>query len=280
LRRLRELQAAGDAISQGDLKRRMPTSRHRDELDLFAATVNHMMDEVERLMSEVQGATDIIAHDLLMPLTRARTRLSRILQSSEWDMEQAARVGEEIDGVLDRFRAILRISQMDIRDRRAGFASIDLNDIVAPVAELYEPLAEAAGVTLSLVPATVTKVHADPKLMVEALSNLVDNAIKFTRSGGNVRIELLQAAGHPRIIVEDDGPGISPDERGEFMQKFRSVKRTSTVPGSGIGLSVVAAIVRLHGFRLRLQDGAPGLRAVIDCGNAESPPEAVGAREG
>lgn len=267
LRRLRRLQSAGTAIARGDLSRRMPTSERQDELDMFAGTVNNMMDEVERLMSEIKGATDVIAHDLLTPLTRARTRLSRMLQPQlpEPGQQELGLVIDEIDDVLGRFRAILRMSQLDSRDRRAGFSSIDLNHVLTSVADLYQPVAEAAGIRLVTVHADVTPVWADPKLMVEAVSNLVDNAIKFAAPGGQVQIKLDCDATTPRIIVQDDGLGIGVAERTAVLQRFRRAERNSRVPGFGIGLSVVAAITRLHGFELRLEDAAPGLRVVVEC---------------
>jgi signal transduction histidine kinase len=276
LRRLRGLQAAGQDIARGDLKRRMPISHRNDELDTFAATVNYMMDEVERLMSEVKGATDTIAHDLLTPLTRARTRLRRTQQAQRMEPEEIARVSAEIDEVLERFRAILRISQLDTRDRRAGFSHIDLADIVAPVADLYLPLAEAGGVRLSTAGARGISVDADPKLLIEAVSNLVDNAIKFAGHGGAVQVRLGADPATPQIIVEDDGPGIPSGERTAVLQRFYRSERNPMIPGSGLGLSVVAAIVRLHGFQLTLQDAGPGVRAVIECrSSSEHHPDAL-----
>jgi signal transduction histidine kinase len=207
---------------------------------------------------------------LLTPLTRARTRLSRIVQPQlpEPEQEELGLVIDEIDDVLGRFRAILRMSQLDSRDRRAGFSSIDLNDVLTSVADLYQPVAEDAGIRLMTVYADVTPVLADPKLMVEAVSNLVDNAIKFANPGGQVQIKLDCEATTPRIIVQDDGPGIGVADRAAVLQRFRRAERNSLVPGFGIGLSVVAAITRLHGFELRLEDAAPGLRVVLECRRA------------
>jgi signal transduction histidine kinase len=265
LRRLRTLQAAGARIAAGDLEQRMPVSGRRDELDMLATAVNAMMDQVERLMSEVKGATDVIAHDLLTPLTRARTRLSRILQTGSFEREELALVGDQIDEVMERFRAILRITELDTRARRAGFARVDLNDIGTAVADLYAPLAEAAAVKLVMRRGAATGVDADAKLLIEAVSNLVDNAIKFNRPGGSVRLAVGADAAEPAIVVEDDGPGIPVHERVAVLQRFRRAGRHSSVPGSGIGLAVVAAIVRLHEFQLRFEDASPGLRAIIDC---------------
>jgi signal transduction histidine kinase len=267
LRRLRVLQTAARDIARGDLKRRMPLSRRRDELDMFAATVNSMMEEVERLMLEVKGLTEVIAHDLSAPLTRARAQLHRIQQARGLEPQDVARVAAEIDEVLERFRAILRISQLEGRERRAGFSLIDLMDIVTPVADLYQLLAEAGGVRLVTDGRRGTTVMADPKLLFEAISNLVDNAIKFAEDGGVVQVMLGEDPARPQIIVRDNGPGIPPEERGAVLQRFVRGKGAGLVAGSGLGLSIVAAIVRLHGFELILEDAGPGVRAVIDCGS-------------
>jgi signal transduction histidine kinase len=270
LRRVRLLQQAGQDIAAGDLKRRMPVSQRHDELDMFAATVNYMMGEVERLMSEVKGATETIAHDLRTPLTHARAQLHRLQQSERRSDEDIARITAEIDAVLERFRAILRISELEARERRAGFRPTDLGEIVRQVGDLYQPLAEAQGVRLSALAAPGVVVEADPKLLFEAVSNLVDNAIKFTGQkfageGGAVTVRLGPDPQTPRIVVEDDGPGVAPDERTAVLQRFYRGERDRLIPGSGLGLSIVAAIVRLHRFRLALEDAGPGLRVVIDC---------------
>jgi len=265
LRRLRLLQAVGQDIAAGDLKRRMPTSDRRDELDMFAATVNFMMGEVERLMSEVKASTETIAHDLRTPLTRARAQLHRIQQSAVVDSGDVARVTAEIDEVLERFRALLRISELEARERHAGFVPTDLADIIERVVDLYQPLAEAGGVRLSATRGQGAEVDADPKLLFEAVSNLVDNAIKFTRAGGQVEVRLGDNHVAPQIIVQDNGPGIPEGERGAVLQRFYRGERDRLVPGSGLGLSIVAAIVRLHGFELTLHDARPGLLAIIEC---------------
>jgi signal transduction histidine kinase len=265
LRRLRQLQEASHAIAAGDLRQRMPSSGQGDELDMFAGTVNYMLGEVERLMGEVKTSSDTIAHDLRTPLTRARAQLHRLEQSPKVAPGDIAQVTAELDEVLERFIAILRISELETRARSAGFATIDLAVILEQAGELYLPLAEEADVQLSVTCAPGVSVEADPKLMFEAISNLVDNAIKFTAAGGRVRLQLDTAAGHPRIIVQDNGPGVPASERTAVLQRFYRSERDQLTPGSGLGLSIVAAIVRLHRFRLELQDSEPGLRAIIDC---------------
>ena len=269
LRRVRMLQAAGREIAAGDLTRRMPVSPRRDELDMLAATVNHMIAEVERLMAEVRGVTETIAHDLRTPLTRARARLHRLelAVGPEASLGEEARwIIQELDTVLDRFRALLRISELEAHRRRAGFDSVDLAMLVRQAGELYAPVAEAQAVSLTWSGAAPRPIQADPQLLIEALSNLVDNALKFTPAGGHVAVTLEEG---PRIVVRDDGPGLPEGEQTAVLQRFYRAERDRLTPGSGLGLSIVAAIVRLHGFALRLEDGRPGLRAVIDCAPAE-----------
>jgi signal transduction histidine kinase len=265
LRRLRHLQAASNDIAAGDLKRRMPSSGHGDELDMFAGTVNYMLGEVERLMAEVKTSSDTIAHDLRTPLTRARTQLHRLAQSPKVDPADIGRATAELDEVLERFIAILRISELETRARSAGFAPTDVGKILERAGELYLPLAEEADIQLSVTATSGVVVEADPKLLFEAVSNLVDNAIKFTGQGGRVRLELDTGHAHPRIIVQDTGPGVPSGERTAVLQRFYRSERDQLTPGSGLGLSIVAAIVRMHRFGLELQDSEPGLRVVIEC---------------
>jgi signal transduction histidine kinase len=228
-----------------------------------------MVEEVERLMAEVKGATETIAHDLRTPLTRARARLSRLQQGLGEDdprAEDALWVIDELDTVLGRFAAVLRISELEAR-RREGFVAVDPADLVRQAAELYGPLAEARGIGLQARTAAHAPIEADPKLLFEALSNLVDNAIKFTPEGGRVSVSAEEG---PRIVVEDNGPGVPESEQAAVLQRFYRGEGARFAPGSGLGLSIVQAIVRLHGFALSLEDARPGLRAVIDCGPAQT----------
>jgi signal transduction histidine kinase len=264
LRRVRRLQEVARDIARGDLKQRMPTTQRRDELDMFADTVNHMMSEVERLMSEVKSATAVIAHDLLSPLASATRQLRCLQGANSVSTEELGRVAERIEAVLERFRAILRIAELESRQRRAGFKHIDLCDVVTPAVELYAPLAEEAGVRLLAIAEHGTSVEADPKLLFEALSNLIDNAIKFAGRGSTVQVRVGRDSARPQLIVQDDGPGIPSNERGAVLQRFYRAEGSRMIPGSGLGLSVVAAIVRLHDFELVLEDGDPGLRVIIE----------------
>lgn len=268
LRRINEIQRASQTIVGGDLTARLPTSGRRDEIDMLAAIVNGMMDEVERLIAEIKSVGDSVAHDLRTPLTRLRARLYRLQQHGERAPEQAEMLDlalADTDALLGRFRALLRISEIDHRRRREGFAPLKLRSVAEQIMELYEPLADSAGVRLSGELAETPTIEADADLLVEALSNLVDNAIKFTPEGGAVLLRLSTRAEGPRVEVIDSGPGVPAGERTAVLERFYRTERDRLVPGSGLGLSIVAAVTRLHDFKLSFEDAHPGLRVVLDC---------------
>ena len=269
LRRLRTLEQISRDIAAGDMSRRMPASRRGDELDMFVATVNAMVEEIERLMAEVKASADTLAHDLRTPLTRVRARLNRLRELGGEGAEEAALAMEEVETVMERFRAILRISEIEVSARRAGFAPIDIAAVVAEVMELYQPLAEHLGVALAASAPAPVVAQADRGLLFEALANLVDNALKFAGPGAHVRLTLEGGADAVRLVVEDDGPGVPEGERSAVLNRFYRGERDRLTPGSGLGLAVVAAIVRLHHWRLRLEDAGPGLRVVIEGGGTE-----------
>jgi len=261
LRRVRALQRASREIAAGDFSVRMPIAGRHDELDQFANTVNATVEEVGRVVAQVKGVTDAIAHDLRTPLTRVRATLNALSHRPHDPAEVAAGIGRataDLDLVLERFAALLRISELEAGRRRAGFHRIDLALLVAQVAELYEPLAEDRDIALSVATRPLW-VEGDDRLLFEALSNLLDNAIKFARPGGRVGIALSEDDRGPAIEVRDDGPGIPPEERDAVLRRFHRGVAARDVPGSGLGLSVVVAILNLHGFRLHLSDARPGL---------------------
>ena len=263
LRRVRAIEAATQPIMRGDLHQRLPVSSRRDELDLLAGIVNTMLDEIERLMSEVKGVCDSIAHDLRTPLTRVRAQLHRLQRDSRGAAGREGMVDgalADIDALLDRFRALLRISELEDMHRRAGFAAIDLQRTLQSVHEIYAPVAEDRHVRFDLeVEQGALPVHGDPQLLLEALSNIVDNAIKFTPESGRVRISAVRTEAGPRIDVIDTGPGIAASERGIVLQRFyRSASSSKSAAGSGLGLSIVAAIIKLHGFKLEIAAAETG----------------------
>lgn len=263
LRRVRAIETAVQPIMRGDLRQRLPVSHRRDELDLLAGIVNTMLAEIERLMGEVKGVCDNIAHDLRTPLTRLRTQLHRLQHETSQDDPRAVLIDRTIadaDALLDRFRALLRISELEDMHRRAGFDQVDLLATLRHVREIYAPLAEDKRIDFSLdSPSQLPPVHGDPHLVFEALSNLVDNAIKFTPEQGSVRVRTsLDAGGGPRIDVIDNGPGIKPCDRSAVVQRFYRGASEQQEAGQGLGLAIVAAIVRLHSFRLEIGECSGG----------------------
>ena len=269
-RRLKAIRLVTQRIAQGgDLGQRLPVGGH-DEIDMLAHLVNHMLAEVERLMIEVKGACDGIAHDLRTPLARVRTLLMRIEERTNGLQDDALKhlvdnARQETDTLLDRFRAMLRISEIGTLQRRGGFGELQLETLVKEVGELFEPLAESRSIGLVVQTAPVGTTHADRALMFEALSNLLDNAIKFTSDGGTVRLELMHTLSGPQIDVIDNGPGIPADERDAVRQRFYRGERTRHLPGSGLGLSIVSAVVNVHGFAMHIRDASPGTRVTIEC---------------
>lgn len=269
LRRIETLREAAREALKGKLGVRLPVSHRRDEMDMLAGVANAMMDETERLLWEVKSVGDNVAHDLRTPLTRLRAQLYRVQQEArlnEADRDMVDHALAETDELLVRFRALLRIGEIERRDRQACFASVRLQTVLEHVRELHEPLAEDRGVALEAeIAADAPEVSADPTLLFEAVSNLVDNALKFTPAGGQVRLRLLCRPSGPRIEVVDDGPGVPEEEREAVLKRFYRSQRTRVEAGSGLGLSIVTAIARLHHFTLALDDARPGLRVSLDC---------------
>jgi signal transduction histidine kinase len=268
LLRIEQLQAASRAARSGELGVRLPVSQRRDEIDMLAALANAMMDETERLLWEVKSVGDNVAHDLRTPLNRLRAALYRATQENcQPDRgEMVERALADTDELLVRFRALTRIGEIERRDRQANFETVRLQDVLEHVLELHDPVAEDLGVTLvSSFDVDAPTVFADPALLFEAVSNLVDNALKFTPRDGAVQVRLLTRDEGPRIEVVDNGPGVAEDEREAVLNRFYRSQRTRDLPGSGLGLSIVVAVARLHHFTLSLDDAQPGLRVSLDC---------------
>lgn len=264
LRRVRALQQASREIVTGNFAVRMPIAGRHDELDQFAATMNATVEEIGRVVAQVKGVTDAIAHDLRTPLTRVRTTLQGLDRVTR-DPDMLAGLGRaaaDLDLVLERFTALLRISELEAGQRRAGFRTVDLALLAQRVYDLYEPLADDKGIALDL-DSQPLLVLGDEQLLFEALSNLVDNAIKFTAPGGRVCVTVIDDGIAPGIEVRDNGPGIAPNEREAVLRRFHRGSEAQGLPGSGLGLSVVVAILHLHGFTLHLSDATPGLVARI-----------------
>lgn len=270
LRRIRGIQASAEAIVAGDLTRRLPLSNRRDELDMLAAIVNAMLERIERLMNEVKGVCDNIAHDLRTPLTRLRAQLYRMQQQAGEGSAEATQLDSvlaEADTLMARFRGLLRISELEDRQRRSGFVELDPVPLLQELHDFYLPLAEEGELTFKLqLPESLPALNGDRALLFEAVANLLSNSIKFTPSGGEVVLRGINESGHTRIEVLDSGPGIPPAEREAVFQRFYRAEGGNQQSGFGLGLSIVAAIVSLHGFTLEVGESElGGAQLVLDC---------------
>lgn len=268
LRRVEQIRQVCELIMRGDFSNRLPVSRHRDELDMLAAIVNRMLSEIERLMLEVKGAGENIAHDLRTPLTRLRAVLYRTQQSLQNMPEQCSMVEQaitEVDALLQRFRALLRISEIENNRRLSNFKMLQPENILEQAVGFFAPLAEDKGIHLRLTVVETASIYADGELLFEAVNNLLDNALKFTPAGGQVEARLSLENKKVRIDIIDSGAGIAESERTAVLNRFYRGGGDTHTPGYGLGLSVVMAVIRLHNFKFELTDAHPGSRATIFC---------------
>lgn len=264
-RTLANVSRTTEAISAGDLTRRVPLSGRDDEFDRLAETINDMLERIARLMDGVKQVSNAIAHDLRTPITRARTRLEDALLHAEGETALRAAIERgqaDLDGVVGIFQALLRIAEIEAGARRSAFARFDLAASLADLAELYGVAAEEAGLRLDFVCAASLPVFGDRDLLQQAVANLLDNAIKFSPPGGVIRLEGRLDA-DIQLIVADGGPGIPAEDRLHATERFFRGERARSTPGSGLGLALVQAVAQLHGGRIELADNAPGLYAAI-----------------
>jgi len=279
-RQIKSVHQSAERIMRGDLRERLPVRGNFDDFDRLAGSVNNLLDEIERLVTEVKSTTDNIAHDLRTPLTRVRSRLERARETAQSHAELQEMVDRSIVGLDQTLRiitALLRIGQIESGQRRAAFSSVDLGTIIQEIGDLYEPFAEEKSVSFSVQTPPSTLIWGDRDLLCEAIANIVDNAIKFTPGKGAVRLSIRNAEGSPVLCIADTGPGIPLDEREAVMRRFYRSDKSRHVDGCGLGLSLVDAIVRLHGFRLSIQEGADGVGCLFELICAPQPPLPGGA---
>lgn len=268
--RLDAITDAIQAIVSGDLSQRLPTGRGGsagDDLDRLVTVVNGMLGDIERLMHEVKGACDNIAHDLRTPLARLLAGLERAQRraTSATDYQEAveAAIAETLS-LLTIFNAMLRISEVEDGARRAGFTDIDLAAITGDAVEFYAPSADDKRITLDYAhDAAAVPLRGDASLLFEAIGNLIDNAIKFTPEGGRIAVALHAHDGAIRLDVHDSGPGIDPQEREAVFLRFHRSESSRHLPGNGLGLSLVAAVAKLHGMQAAVLDSRQGCHIVL-----------------
>jgi signal transduction histidine kinase len=264
-RRITEVNQRIQRIVTGDLRERLPIRNNNDPFDQLAVSVNKMLGEIEALIHQIAGVGNDIAHDLRTPLTRVRVRLERGRVNAATLDELRTVVDHSITGLdqsLAIITALLRIAEIEHNRRLEGFGQVQLAPLVREVGDLYEPIAEDKHVTLQVEVADEATVHGDRDLLFEAVANLVDNAVKFTPEGGRVELGLQHRDGESVIQVRDTGPGISEGERDAVVRRFYRSDKSRNTEGLGLGLSLVAAIVKLHGFRFTIAAG-PGCTTEI-----------------
>jgi signal transduction histidine kinase len=267
LSEVHRIRQATCAIVDGDLSRRLPMRGESDELDLLAQTVNRMLDQIEQLFHGVRDVSNAIAHDLRTPLAELRSRLEELSiarPGTETTFAEIDAAVADVDRVIGIFNALLRLSEIDTGTRRSGFVPVDMVAIAREVAEFYQPVAELSGVRLAVDARSDARIAGDPLLLSQAMSNLVENALKYGSGGGEVAITVRESDDdRVEIAVADHGRGVTEDERAKITQRFYRGDASRGTPGVGLGLSLVAAVARLHGGKLELADNHPGLRAAV-----------------
>jgi len=263
------------AVRNGDLAARAPVRGAGDELDQLAEGLNDMLDRLDRSMSAHRHAGDAIAHDLRSPLTRLKARLETALldmEAGRGDAQQGLRQAlDDTDGVLRTFSAVLAISRLQAAGEAPNAVVFDPAALVSDMTELYGPLCEDKGLEIASDIAAGLSVRGNPAFLAQALANLVDNAVKYTPRGGAVMVRLRRrASGEAEISVTDTGPGVPDVEKSRVVDRFVRLENSRNLPGSGLGLSLVAAVAQAHGGRLELGEGpgaydgsGPGLRAAL-----------------
>jgi signal transduction histidine kinase len=270
-RRVEEVNQRVQRIIAGDLRERLPHRNVDEPFSKLAVIVNGMLDEMETMIHALAGVGNDIAHDLRTPLTRARLTLERG-RTNAATLEQLQAVADKaiagIDQSLTIITALLRLAEIENSRRSSGFGDVALHEMLREVCDIYEPIAENKNIALQVAVRHRRSVRGDQDLLIEAVANLVDNAIKFTPEGGEVNIELLQENSETIVRVTDTGCGISEQERETVLRRFYRSDKIRNTPGVGLGLSLVAAIVKLHGFRLAIHSGAGG-RVEIVCPDSQ-----------
>ena len=259
----RRLTAIHDTIAQimkGDIHLRLPVRSQNDAIDRISEDVNLMLDEIMRLLVQIKGVSDNIAHDLRSPLAVVHAQLKRGLENSSDEQLRAVvrQAVDHIDKAMLTVAALLRLAEVEYGPKSSRFALIDLSALCTELFEFYEPLATSKSIKMTLEVQSPVQILGDGDLMREAISNLIGNAIKFTPEAGTINVSVTREEDRPVVRVRDNGIGVEPGERDKIFQRFYRTASGHRVPGSGLGLSIASAIARLHDFDLRFDDNHPG----------------------
>ena len=264
--RIEAINATSRAIMLSGLDKRIPLRGTNDEWDSVAENLNLMLDRIETLMAEVKQVSDNVAHDLRTPLTRMRGRLEKAYHGQRIGENDQSLLGDtiaDLDAVLRIFSSLTRIAQIETQARKGAFRTVNLFEIASEVIELYDAAAEQDGTRLTVIGDREVLVTGDRDLIFDAIANLVDNSIKHGRAGGQVVVANENIDGTPAISITDDGPGIPADEYEHVFKRFYRLEHSRYTPGNGLGLSLVAAVARIHGARIEMYDNAPGLKLTL-----------------
>jgi signal transduction histidine kinase len=266
LRRIETINKAAERIMRGEVQHRMPSHGRDDEFDRLAENLNAMLEEIERLLGSIRAVTNNIAHDLRTPLTRLRNRLESAMAidlAPAERRETMERAVGEADELLKTFNALLSIADAEIGTGRANLEAVDLAALGLDVAELYGPVVEEQGLVFDRQIEGPAMVQGNRQLLFQAMANLLENAVKHGASGGRIGLAIRAVGGASEVAVTDRGPGIPEGERERVIERFVRLDASRSTPGSGLGLSLVSAIARLHGAKLTLEDNQPGLKATL-----------------
>ena len=258
------ISAVATQIMRGDLSQRLPVRKADDEINSLAREINNMLDKIEQLTLGMRTVLDSAAHDLRTPLNRLQATAENAmpgLAPGSPERRVLERVSSEVDHMRSTLDALLRIALAETGT--VAREPVDLSQLVESVVELYAPVSEERGIALSSSVAPGATVQGNRQLLAQALANLLDNAIKFTPDGGHIRVQLKGPGNEPEVIVEDNGPGIPADKREIVLGRRVRLDSARNVPGSGLGLSLVAAVTKLHGANLVLDDAGPGLKVSL-----------------
>jgi len=274
LKRIDAMTGTAQTIMAGDLTGRLPIAGTGDELDRLADNVNAMLERIEALMRGLKEVSDNIAHDLKTPLTRLRNRCEEALRGARGEADWRAALETTIaesDELIRTFDALLMIARAESGQARDNMTEFDAAEVARGVGELYEPLAEQKGLTLTIDAPGAAPVHGNRELVSQALANLVDNAIKYAGpetakingASAEVVVRAGREGGRVTLSVADHGPGIPAADRSRVVERFVRLEQSRSEPGSGLGMSLASAVARLHGGELKLEDNVPGLKSTI-----------------
>ena len=266
-RRVDEIAATTRQIVDGRFDLRLPVSGRRDELDRLALDINVMLGRIETLLASLKQVSADIAHDLRTPLARLRQRLESVRRAQRTPAEYETAIDDAIgesEAAIETFNALLRIAQIEAGTRRARFRRLDLADVVRRICDVYGDVATDEGHDLVALALPSAMIEGDEELLVQALANLLENAINHVPAPGRIGVGITRVGDRVLLDVVDDGPGVPAEERERIFQRLYRLDRSRTTPGSGLGLSLVAAIAELHHGTVEALDGAPGLKVRID----------------